>query len=163
MVKEIQKLLIALALVAAAAAQLSNDYLPPLPGDSYDIAGSAPTQSYLPPVAAHETAAASAPAPAHTYSDADGYRYKTQRRRVYRTYRRHRRDVSQEYLPPLASNHIEVASTPTDAYLPPVESYKVEASAPAHSYSQDDGYRYRTQRRRVFKTYRRHRRAIASE
>ncbi|XP_073841164.1 uncharacterized protein [Musca autumnalis] len=147
------KLFIVFALVAAAAAQLSNEYLPPNVG-----AASAPTVSYAAPAAyeSYETAAApaasyesyqvAAAAPAHSFSEADGYRYKTQRRRVFKTARRHRRDVSTEYLPPAASAPDQVA-----------------AAAPAHSFSQDDGYRYKTQRRRVFKTARRHRRDVSTE
>ncbi|XP_037939962.1 uncharacterized protein LOC119672872 [Teleopsis dalmanni] len=70
----------------------------------------------------------------------DGYRYKTVRRLKYR----HRRDVSQEYLPPL--------ETPSQEYLPPVEPETKVA---------EDGYRYKTVRRLKFRRHRRE--ADASE
>ncbi|XP_059224780.1 uncharacterized protein LOC131997637 [Stomoxys calcitrans] len=201
------KFLIAFAFFAVAAAQVSNEYLPPhagndLGGGSYAFEShhveAAPSHSA--PVESYEVEAA----PAHSFSDADGYRYKTQRRRVYKTvrrsrrglsneylhpsmsapahtfsdadgyryktlrrrvYRRQRRDVSLEYLPPVASQTASASapqysapapqySAPAPQYSAPaaVESYEVEA-APAHSFSDSEGYRYKTQRRRV---YRRH-------
>ncbi|XP_061399425.1 uncharacterized protein LOC133335137 [Musca vetustissima] len=53
-----------------AASEPVNTYVPP-------VAASAPVNTYIPP------AAASAPEPTVELAD-DGYRYKTQRRRVYR-------------------------------------------------------------------------------
>src|SRR5512144_1357444 len=90
--------LIAFAVIAAVAADVShlpsNEYLPPVQ-EAAPVA--APTNEYLPPVAAVPVEAA----PAHELAD-DGYRYKTNRRVVYR---RNRRDVSHlpsnEYLPPV--------------------------------------------------------------
>ncbi|XP_061390421.1 ice-structuring glycoprotein-like [Musca vetustissima] len=183
------KLFIVFALVAAAAAQLSNEYLPPNVG-----AASAPAVSYSAPAAYESYEAAATPAasyesynvaaaaPAHSFSEADGYRYKTQRRRVFKTARRHRRDVSTEYLPPAASapavSYAAPAAAPAVSYAAPAayesyeaaatpaasyESYNVAAAAPAHSFSEADGYRYKTQRRRVFKTARRHRRDVSTE
>ncbi|XP_061390420.1 uncharacterized protein LOC133325713 [Musca vetustissima] len=146
-----------------AASAVSTEYLPP--------AASAPAVSYAAPAASYESYDVSASAPAHSYSEADGYRYKTQRRRVFRTARRHRRDVSTEYLPPAASavstEYLPpAASAPAVSYAAPAasyESYDVSASAPAHSFSEADGYRYKTQRRRVFRTARRHRRDVSTE
>ncbi|XP_016966313.2 uncharacterized protein LOC108035266 [Drosophila biarmipes] len=135
--------------------ELSNEYLPPV----------APSNEYLAPVEA---------APETILAD-DGYRYKTNKRVVLR---RHRRDVSHlpsnEYLPPVQ------AAAPTNEYLPPV-SAPVQVAAPAPAPVQiaapvqlaapapveieaepahelaDDGYRYKTHRRVV---YRRHRRDV---
>ncbi|XP_058983393.1 ice-structuring glycoprotein-like [Musca domestica] len=176
-----RKLFIVFALVAAAAAQLSNEYLPPnvgaasAPAVSYSAAPAASYESYetaAAPAASYESYEVAAAAPAHTFSEADGYRYKTHRRRVFKTARRHRRDVSTEYLPPAASapavsyaapaasyESYETAAAPAASY----ESYEVAAAAPAHSFSEADGYRYKTHRRRVFKTARRHRRDVSTE
>ncbi|XP_017014199.2 uncharacterized protein [Drosophila takahashii] len=137
--------------------ELSNEYLPPVQD--------APSNEYLAPVEA---------APETILAD-DGYRYKTHKRVVVR---RHRRDVSHlpsnEYLPPVQ------AAAPTNEYLPPV-SAPVQVAAPAPAPVQiaapvqlaapapveieaepahelaDDGYRYKTHRRVV---YRRHRRDV---
>nr|XP_036672179.1 uncharacterized protein LOC108020189 [Drosophila suzukii] len=134
----------------------SNEYLPPV---------AAPSNEYLAPVEA---------APETILAD-DGYRYKTNKRVVLR---RHRRDVSHlpsnEYLPPVQ------AAAPSNEYLPPV-SAPVQVAAPAPAPVQiaapvqlaapapveieaqpahelaDDGYRYKTHRRVV---YRRHRRDV---
>ncbi|XP_046809076.1 early nodulin-75 isoform X2 [Lucilia cuprina] len=141
--------LIAFAVIAAVAADVShlpsNEYLPPVQ-EAAPVA--APTNEYLPPVAAVPVEAA----PAHELAD-DGYRYKTNRRVVYR---RNRRDVSHlpsnEYLPPVQES--APVAAPTNEYLPPVE--QVEA-APAHELA-DDGYRYKTHRRVV---YRRNRRDVS--
>ena len=73
----------------------------------------------------------------------DGYHYKTLRNLKYRA--RHRRDVSQEYLPPLASE-------PTQEYLPPV-------SEKADNTLADDGYRYKAVRKLKFRA--RHRRDVS--
>ncbi|XP_033239936.1 uncharacterized protein [Drosophila pseudoobscura] len=129
-----------------------------------------PSNEYLPPV--QEAVAPSneylAPAVDTVLAD-DGYRYKTHKRVVLR---RHRRDVSHlpsnEYLPPVAA--------PSNEYLPPAQvaapapipveiaapiqvaapaPVQIEA-APAHELA-DDGYRYKTHRRVV---YRRHRRDV---
>ncbi|XP_017053057.2 uncharacterized protein LOC108096185 [Drosophila ficusphila] len=134
----------------------SNEYLPPVP---------APSNEYLAPVEA---------APETVLAD-DGYRYKTHKRVVLR---RHRRDVSHlpsnEYLPP-------AQAAPSNEYLPPVAApvqvvapapapvqiaapvqlaapapVEVEAE-PAHELA-DDGYRYKTHKRVV---YRRHRRDVS--
>ncbi|XP_075162346.1 uncharacterized protein LOC142235010 isoform X1 [Haematobia irritans] len=167
--------------VEGAASAPSSEYLPPAasaPAPSY----AAPAPSYSAP-AASESYEVAASAPAHDFSAADGYRYKTNRRVVYR---RHRRDVSTEYLPPVQG----AASAPSSEYLPPAasapapsyaapapaysapapsysapapaasESYEVAASAPAHDFSAADGYRYKTNRRVV---YRRHRRDVNTE
>ncbi|XP_034483009.1 uncharacterized protein LOC117788364 isoform X2 [Drosophila innubila] len=142
--------LIAFAVIAAVAADVShlpsNEYLPPVQDEAQIIA--APSNEYL--------------APVETYADdqgsaaIDGYRYKTQRRVVYR---RQRRDVSHlpsnEYLPPQQ----DAAPAPVAEYLPPVqvaapvETVQVEV-APAHELA-DDGYRYKTQRRVVYRRQRR--------
>ncbi|XP_073841165.1 uncharacterized protein [Musca autumnalis] len=142
MFKETAKLFVVVfAVIAAVAADVShlptNEYLPP-----QQDAVAAPTNEYLPPVQAVE--------PAHELAD-DGYRYKTNRRVVYR---RNRRDVS----------HL-----PSNEYLPPAEEFKVvepapapveqvvEEAAPAHELAAD-GYRYKTHRRVV---YRRNRRDVS--
>ncbi|XP_058983392.1 uncharacterized protein LOC131804472 [Musca domestica] len=137
---------------------VSNEYLPPVAVSESvpEYVNTAPTQSF-------ETVEA---APAHTFSDAEGYRYKTHRRRVIR---RQRRDVSNEYLPPVATNNAaQVATsysgpavatsysapavaTSYSAPAPAVQTYEVESAAPAHTFSQADGYRYKTQRRRVIR------------
>ncbi|XP_034107198.1 skin secretory protein xP2 isoform X1 [Drosophila albomicans] len=143
----------------------SNEYLPPVQQEAV------PTSEYLPPVSnvVDEYSGVEQGNLAN-----DGYRYKTHRRVVLR---RHRRDVSHlpsnEYLPPQAA-------APSAEYLPPQQvaapapiqiaapapvqvaapapapvldvSVPVEEAAPAHELA-DDGYRYKTQRRVV---YRRH-------
>ncbi|XP_059224766.1 uncharacterized protein LOC106093917 [Stomoxys calcitrans] len=189
--KNEMKFLIVFALVAAATAQLSNEYLPPHAESSYSVAASAPAPEIAyaaPSYSAESYDVGAASEPAHSYSSDEGYRYKTQRRRVYR--HRHRRDVSTEYLPPVAAYSAPAASyaapaasysapdasysapaasysAPAASYSAPAaasyETYDVSASAPAHSYSSDDGYRYKTQRRRVYKTARRHRRDVSTE
>ncbi|XP_073841161.1 uncharacterized protein [Musca autumnalis] len=123
------KFLIAFAFIAAAAAtHISNEYLPPnVAVESYQVEESAP---------------------AHTFSDTDGYRYKTLRRRVVR---RQRRDVSNEYLPPIAVSE----SVPEYVNTAPTETFETVEAAPAHTFSQADGYRYKTQRRRVVRRQRR--------
>ncbi|XP_058988176.1 uncharacterized protein LOC131807170 [Musca domestica] len=167
-----KKLFIVLALVAAASAQLSSEYLPPVAASTtYEVAANAPVAaaaapvtSYLAPAASFDTVEIAAPA--HSYSNAEGYRYKTQKRRIVKTARRHRRDVSTEYLPPVAaSTTYEVAAAaPVTSYLAPAASFDtVEVAAPAHSFSDAEGYRYKTQKRRVVKTARRHRRDVATE
>ncbi|KAM8710221.1 hypothetical protein ACLKA7_016936 [Drosophila subpalustris] len=131
----------------------SNEYLPP-----QQAAVQVPTNEYLPPqqVAAPAPIQVAAPietvvaeaAPAHELAD-DGYRYKTHRRVVYR---RNRRDVSHlpsnEYLPP------QVAA-PTSEYLPPVSNAVEEIAVDGQGSLADDGYRYKTQRRRVIRRNRR--------
>ncbi|XP_075162345.1 uncharacterized protein LOC142235009 [Haematobia irritans] len=120
----------------------SNEYLPP-----QEEAAPAPTNEYLPPVQEQQEAA-----PAHELAD-DGYRYKTHRRVVYR---RNRRDVSHlpsnEYLPPAQEAQVVEAAAPVEQYAAPVEE-----AAPAHELA-DDGYRYKTHRRVV---YRRNRRDVS--
>lgn len=96
------------------AAQPSNEYLPPLPKEAEESAKLAE----------------------------DGYRYKTIRKLKYRA--RHRRDVSQEYLPPIEA--------PIQEYLPPVEEKAATKLA-------DDGYRYKTVRKLKFRS--RHRRDVS--
>lgn len=174
--------------VTADVSHLSNEYLPP----NYAAAASAPIETYSSPVSAPSYSApeqsynvaapsilaepeyaASEPAPSHSFSSSDGYRYKTQRRVLYR-HRQRRGAPSSEYLPP-------AASSPSVEYLPPAASsavssysaapsYQSEAyapaasyqsesyaepsyaeSAPAHSFSSNDGYRYKTARRRVYR------------
>jgi len=71
--------LCALAFGLASCGEPSGEYLPPV-----EI-----SQEYIPPVAEEA-------APAATLAD-DGYRYKAVKRVKYR----HRRDVSNEYLPPV--------------------------------------------------------------
>ncbi|XP_055384407.1 uncharacterized protein LOC129614046 [Condylostylus longicornis] len=105
--------------------ELNNEYLPP-------------NQE---PVAQVVQEAAPAPEvePAHELA-ADGYRYKTVKRYRFR----HRRDVSElnnEYLPP----NQEVSQE----YLPPAQE-AVSEPEPAHSLG-NDGYRYRSIRRKVFR------------
>ncbi|XP_037722503.1 uncharacterized protein LOC119555271 [Drosophila subpulchrella] len=148
------------------AAAPSNEYLPPvqveaapetvLADDGYrykthkrvvlrrhrrDV-NELPSNEYLPPVAPSNEYLAPVEAAPETILADDGYRYKTNKRVVLR---RHRRDVSHlpsnEYLPPVQ------AAAPSNEYLPPV-------SAPLA----DDGYRYKTHRRVV---YRRHRRDVS--
>ncbi|XP_043067973.1 fibrous sheath CABYR-binding protein [Drosophila bipectinata] len=149
------------------AAAPSNEYLPPVQVAApapVQIAAPAPVQYSAPapapvqvaapvqiaapapaPVAIQVAAPAPAPveveaAPAHELA-ADGYRYKTHRRVVYR---RHRRDVnelpSNEYLPPV--------SAPSNEYLAPVEVAPETVLA-------DDGYRYKTHKRVVVRRHRR--------
>ncbi|XP_032587360.1 cuticle protein 16.5 isoform X2 [Drosophila mojavensis] len=159
------------ATYTAAASAPVESYSAPV--QNYNVAASAPVQSYSAPVAAdtYETSA-SEPAPAHSFSPAEGYRYKTHRRVVLR---RHRRGVpSNDYLPPFQG----AASAPVSEYLPPAASapapvYTAAASAPvqsysapavesygadsydtaasepvaAHTFSSTDGYRYKTHRR----------------
>ncbi|TMW51914.1 hypothetical protein DOY81_003005, partial [Sarcophaga bullata] len=161
--------LIAFAVLAVVAADVShlpsNEYLPPVQ-QAAPVA--VPTNEYLPPVqqvAAPVEVAPVEAAPAHELAD-DGYRYKTNRRVVYR---RNRRDVSHlvsnEYLPPV--QEAAPVAAPTNEYLPPVQQVAapvavpvevapVEA-APAHELA-DDGYRYKTHRRVV---YRRNRRDVS--
>ncbi|XP_059224823.1 uncharacterized protein LOC106090059 [Stomoxys calcitrans] len=93
-----------------------------------DAAGDEPSQEYLPPT--EEANAAK-------LAD-DGYRYKTIRKLKYRA--RHRREVNQEYLPP-------VNNEPTQEYLPPGEE------------KAEDGYRYKTVRTLKFRS--RHRRDVS--
>ncbi|XP_061399427.1 uncharacterized protein LOC133335140 [Musca vetustissima] len=102
MIAEFKFLIVTLALVAAVMADVSElssgyDYHAPAPSAPVNtyippVAASAPepVNTYIPPVAASEPvntyippAAASAPQPTVELAD-DGYRYKTQRRRVYR-------------------------------------------------------------------------------
>ena len=177
-----------MASVTADVSHLSNEYLPPtyaaaasVPIQTYsapvsDPSYSAPEQSYnvfAPSVLAEPEYAASDPVAAHSFSSSDGYRYKTQRRVVYR--HRQRRDaLSSEYLPPAASSpSVEylppAASSAVSSYsaapsyqsetYAPAASYQSESyaepsyaeSAPAHSFSSSDGYRYKTARRRVYR------------
>lgn len=122
-----------------------NEYLPPVQ-EATPVAP-VPTNEYLPPVQQPISTFVPGPAPGHQLAD-DGYRYKTQRRVVYR---RHRRDVSHlpanEYLPPVQQEPIPVVY-PTDEYLTPVAGHELA----------DDGYHYKTQRRVV---YRRNRRDVS--
>ncbi|XP_032310721.1 fibrous sheath CABYR-binding protein isoform X2 [Drosophila ananassae] len=129
------------------AAPAPVQYAAPAPAP-VQIAAPAPVQIAAPapaPVAIQVAAPAPAPveveaAPAHELA-ADGYRYKTHRRVVYR---RHRRDVnelpSNEYLPPVAATSNE--------YLAPVEAAPETILA-------DDGYRYKTHKRVVVRRHRR--------
>ncbi|XP_073837961.1 uncharacterized protein [Musca autumnalis] len=70
--------------IPPAASEPVNTYVPPVaasePVNTYvpPVAASAPVNTYIPPAPA-----ASAPQPTVELAD-DGYRYKTQRRRVYR-------------------------------------------------------------------------------
>ncbi|XP_058983394.1 uncharacterized protein LOC131804473 [Musca domestica] len=149
--------LIAFAVIAAVAADVShlpsNEYLPPQQVSVAPVAPQ-PSNEYLPPVQQQQQEVPVVEAaPAHELAD-DGYRYKTHRRVVYR---RHRRDVSHlpsnEYLPPVQQEAAPV-------YEPaPVEQVSVVAqeAAPAHELA-DDGYRYKTHRRVV---YRRNRRDVS--
>ncbi|XP_050334199.1 uncharacterized protein LOC126761833 [Bactrocera neohumeralis] len=104
-----------------------------------------PSNEYLPPVAAaQEPVVFEAPQESAVLAD-DGYRYKTVRRLKYR----HRRDVnelpSNEYLPP-------VASAPVAVVEPQIVDIPQESAVLA-----DDGYRYKTVRRRKY----RHRRDVS--
>ncbi|XP_032574279.1 uncharacterized protein LOC6610793 isoform X1 [Drosophila sechellia] len=133
----------------------SNEYLPP-------VQAAAPSNEYLPPVSAPVQVAAPAPAqvqfaapapvvveaePAHDLAD-DGYRYKTNRRVVYRRHRRDVNELSNEYLPPVQEQ--QIIAGPTNEYLAPLEVQP----APAHELS-DDGYRYKTHKRVVVRRHRR--------
>ncbi|XP_017479785.1 PREDICTED: proline-rich extensin-like protein EPR1 [Rhagoletis zephyria] len=167
-------LIVAFACIAAVTADVShlpsNDYLPPI----QDVPSvEAPVSNFIPEITAPAPVFAPAPievAPAHILAD-DGYRYKTHRRVVYR---RNRRDVSHlpsnDYLPPVQEAPV---AAPANDYLPPVQQaapapvyapapisapapVAVEA-APAHILA-DDGYRYKTHRRVV---YRRNRRDVS--
>ncbi|XP_013111211.1 uncharacterized protein LOC106089779 [Stomoxys calcitrans] len=102
--------------------------------NAIDAAVDEPSQEYLPP--AEEANAAKLAE--------DGYRYKTVRKLKYRA--RHRRDVSQEYLPPV--------NEPNQEYLPPSEE-KAETKLA------DDGYRYRTVHKLKLRS--RHRRDVSQE
>ncbi|XP_068149042.1 nuclear pore complex-interacting protein family member B4 [Drosophila tropicalis] len=114
----------------------SNEYLPPVQ-ESVEVA--APSAEYLTPV--------EAPVESAVLAD-DGYRYKTHKRVVLR---RHRRDVSHlpsnEYLPPVQES-VEIAA-PSNEYLGPVDNVLGGDSAVLA----DDGYRYKTQKRRVFRRH----------
>ncbi|XP_046808439.1 nematocyst expressed protein 3-like, partial [Lucilia cuprina] len=81
---------------------VSTEYLPPVaasaPVAQYE---SAPVETYAAPAASYESYEVAAAEPAHSFSSADGYRYRTSKRRVIR---RRRRDVSTEYLPPVAAS-----------------------------------------------------------
>ncbi|XP_065362098.1 uncharacterized protein LOC135955668 [Calliphora vicina] len=101
---------------------------------SNDLDNNEPSNEYLPPLAAEAEESAK-------LTD-DGYRYKTVRKLKYRA--RHRRDVSQEYLPPIQE--------PTQEYLPPTNE-KAETKLA------DDGYRYKTVRKLKFRS--RHRRDVS--
>ncbi|XP_059224742.1 uncharacterized protein LOC131997629 [Stomoxys calcitrans] len=141
--------LVVFAVIAAVAADVShlpsNEYLPPQQEAAAPVQAAQPSNEYLPPVQQHQQQEA---APAHELAD-DGYRYKTHRRVVYR---RNRRDVSNEYLPPVQE------AQAVEAAPAPVEQYAVaEEAAPAHELA-DDGYRYKTHRRVV---YRRNRRDVS--
>ncbi|XP_061390423.1 uncharacterized protein LOC133325716 [Musca vetustissima] len=129
----------------------SNEYLPPVQEQTQVVEEVAPVQQVV-----------VEPQPAHELAD-DGYRYKTHRRVVYR---RNRRDVSHlpsnEYLPPVQQQSQVVESVapvavPTNEYLPPTQQQVVVEPQPAHELA-DDGYRYKTHRRVV---YRRNRRDVS--
>ncbi|EDV95612.1 GH15686 [Drosophila grimshawi] len=133
------KVLLICALIAAVAADvshLSNEYLPP------NQAASAPVQSYAAPAAdfggaSYETAAS---APAVSYSGGASY------------------DNGGSYGgSSLGGGSFGAASAPVQTYSAPaaVESYDTGASAPAHTFSSSDGYRYKTHRRRVLRRHRR--------
>ncbi|XP_030238291.1 uncharacterized protein LOC108652390 isoform X2 [Drosophila navojoa] len=120
----------------------SNEYLPPV-----QISQPLPSNEYLPPVQNVE------PVPAHELAD-DGYRYKTNRRVVYR---RHRRDVSE-----LSNNYLPPVAAPSNDYLPPVQNAvpQVQISEPSvidvgvpavETEVGPDGYRYKTNRRVVYR------------
>ncbi|KRF97783.1 uncharacterized protein Dwil_GK28003 [Drosophila willistoni] len=114
----------------------SNEYLPPVQ-ETVEVA--APSNEYLAPV--------EAPVESAVLAD-DGYRYKTHKRVVLR---RHRRDVSHlpsnDYLPPV-QEAVEIAA-PSNEYLAPVDNGITNESAVLA----DDGYRYKTQKRRVFRRH----------
>ncbi|XP_069967365.1 uncharacterized protein [Bactrocera oleae] len=104
-----------------------------------------PSNEYLPPVAvAQEQVVIEAPQESAVLAD-DGYRYKAVRRLKYR----HRRDVnelpSNEYLPPAPSAPVAVVE-------PQIIDVPQESAVLA-----DDGYRYKTVRRRKY----RHRRDVS--
>ncbi|XP_030566882.1 uncharacterized protein LOC115766934, partial [Drosophila novamexicana] len=147
----LQKLfLVAFAVIAAVAADVShlpsNEYLPPVQQDFQTVA--APSNEYLAPVA-NEASYAQV---GQGDLAADGYRYKTQRRVVVR---RNRRDVnelpSNDYLPPV-QEEAQVIAAPSNEYLAPVEAPIQQGNLA------DDGYRYKTHRRVV---YRRNRRDVS--
>ncbi|XP_037819161.1 flocculation protein FLO11 [Lucilia sericata] len=145
---------------------VSTEYLPPVaasaPVAQYE---SAPVESYAAPAASYESYEVAAAEPAHSFSSAEGYRYRTSKRRVIR---RRRRDVSTEYLPPVAASApvAQYDSAPVESYAAPAasyESYEVAAAEPAHSFSSADGYRYRTSKRRVIRRRRRDVSHLSSE
>ncbi|XP_011183858.1 uncharacterized protein LOC105213034 [Zeugodacus cucurbitae] len=160
-------------LVASVTADVSNEYLPPNYGAASSLVESAPVSdpSYSAPEQSYNVAASgleyAASEPSHSFSSSDGYRYKTQRRVVYR--HRQRRgapssdylppqatSLSSEYLPPAASSYSAAPSYQSEAYAP-APSYQSESyaepseTAPAHIFSSNDGYRYKTARRRVYR------------
>ncbi|XP_061390418.1 uncharacterized protein LOC133325711, partial [Musca vetustissima] len=119
---------------------VSNEYLPPV-----EVSEAVPEVAYNEPTETVETVEV---APAHSFSEADGYRYKTHRRRVVR---RQRRDVANEYLPPVASANVAEFVNTYTAPVVAVETQEVESAVPAHTFTDVDGYRYKTQRRRVIR------------
>ncbi|XP_064539357.1 uncharacterized protein LOC135429097 [Drosophila montana] len=147
--------LVAFAVIAAVAADVShlptNEYLPPVQQDFQTVA--APSNEYLAPVA-NEASYAQV---GQGDLAADGYRYKTQRRVVVR---RNRRDVnelpSNDYLPPV-QEEAQVIAAPSNEYLAPVANEASYAQVGQGSLA-DDGYRYKTHRRVV---YRRNRRDVS--
>ena len=75
----------------------------------------------------------------------DGYRYKTVKKLKYR----HRRDVSQEYLPPVQE--------PSNEYLPPPSP--APSSSAVDTKVAEDGYRYKTVKKLKYRA--RHRRDVS--
>ncbi|EDV95613.1 GH15685 [Drosophila grimshawi] len=145
--------LVAFAVIAAVAADVSNEYLPPLQQEAVQTVA-APSNEYLAPVANDEASYGQVEQGSLAQ---DGYRYKTQRRRVLR---RHRRDVSHlpsnDYLPPV-QEEAQVVAAPTNEYLAPVANDASYAQVEQGNLA-DDGYRYKTHRRVV---YRRNRRDVS--
>ncbi|XP_054085917.1 uncharacterized protein LOC105213035 [Zeugodacus cucurbitae] len=143
-----------------------NEYLPPNYGAASSLVESAPVSapSYIAPEQSYNVAASE---PSHSFTSSDGYRYKTQRRVVYR-YRQHRgalssdylppqaTSLSSEYLPPAASSYSAAPSYQSEAYAP-APSYQSESyaepseTAPAHIFSSNYGYRYKPGRRRAYR------------
>ncbi|XP_043071440.1 uncharacterized protein LOC122322601 [Drosophila grimshawi] len=150
---EIKLFLVAFAVIAAVAADVSNEYLPPLQQEAVQTVA-APSNEYLAPVANDEASYGQVEQGSLAQ---DGYRYKTQRRRVLR---RHRRDVSHlpsnDYLPPV-QEEAQVVAAPTNEYLAPVANDASYAQVEQGNLA-DDGYRYKTHRRVV---YRRNRRDVS--
>ncbi|XP_030079637.1 uncharacterized protein LOC111591940 [Drosophila hydei] len=141
-----KQILIAFAVISAVAASsltsISNDYLPPV--QEAEPAISVPSNEYLAPVGQIDQG---------SLAD-DGYRYKTNRRVVVRRNRRDVSELSNEYLPPVqavSQAPVQYAPAPvSNEYLPPVQSGPAYEAAPAHELA-DDGYRYKTNRRVVYR------------
>lgn len=143
----------------------ADAYAAAAPESYHVMAASYPAVAYSAPAGNYESASyeSAASEPAHAFSSAEGYRYKTVKRRVIR----HRRDVSSEYPPPVAASApaVQYESAPiysAAAFQQDVQ-YSAPVSEPAHSYSSDGGYSFKTVRRRVIRRQRRDVSHLSSE